>query len=194
MVLRIVPNALTAGTVLCGTVLIVSPALAPLEPATVVSILLLALTLDVLDGAAARVLSVKNPVGGNFDQLADLTCFGIAPAIYFIGQRLRGAGQLGSAKLDSAGEWPGQLQIDALVAFFYVLCSVYRIARELVVHSGKRPLHFVGIPTNLAALLFVPATAYAPEHALLPAYGLVLSCFMVSWFHIPKGLWIVTVR
>merc|ERR1712217_759764 len=45
---------------------------------------------DVLDGVAARKLKASSKFGAAFDQLADLTCFGIGPAIFLIRRQLDG--------------------------------------------------------------------------------------------------------
>ena len=72
-------------------------------------------------------------------------------------------------------------------------CSALRIARELDVHEGERPLYFVGIPTNLACCFAVPFAAYYPDHIMLPWVILVLSAMMVMPLKIPKGLGIFKV-
>merc|ERR1719491_505031 len=130
------------------------------------------------------MLQCGSKFGATFDQLADLTCFGVGPAIFFTRQR-----QL--AMPPDAALCSHVLTIAA--GYCYMGCSVYRIARELIVHSGARPLYFVGIPTNLACVFSVPAAALMPGSVVLPWLIIVLSGMMVMPYRIPKGLWVFNV-
>merc|ERR1711972_705678 len=130
----------------------------------------LGLCTDVLDGQVARMLRVKSKFGATFDQLADLTCFGIGPAIFYTRQRQMAVGN--DVVLISH-------LLTILPGYAYMACSTFRIARELIVHDGARPLYFVGIPTNLACCFAVPMSACVPGHVLLPWAVLLLSALMV---------------
>merc|ERR1719414_621411 len=182
--IRCLPSCITAVTVGCGFVLMVSTALPSISPSACVVATMLGLVADVLDGTLARKLQVKSKFGAFFDQLADLTCFGIGPGIFFVRQRL---GQ--QEVLDFT--FPNVLTL--LSGYSYCVCSVMRIARELKVHDGVRPLYFVGIPTNLACCLAVPLAAYCPDQAWLPLVIFTLSGMMVMPVKIPKGLGVFTV-
>jgi len=181
LVIRMIPNAITCITVFCGFLLMVSTSVPGISPEVCVLATAAGLVADVLDGQAARVLRVKSAFGATFDQLADLTCFGIGPGIFYTRQALSGTSFSFSNFL-------------VLVAgYAYVVCSVWRIARELIVHSGARPLYFVGIPTNLACCVMVPLAAWAPQASCVPFIVLSLSAMMVMRVQIPKGLGIVRV-
>merc|ERR1719414_1118629 len=82
------PNAITFVTVACGFLLMVSTSIPAISPKVCVFATVCGLVADVLDGQVARWLRVKSKFGATFDQLADLTCFGIGPAIFFPRQRL----------------------------------------------------------------------------------------------------------
>merc|ERR1712012_7466 len=174
---------ITFVTVLCGFLLMASTSVPGISPSICVFACFLGLCTDVLDGQAARMLQVKSKFGATFDQLADLTCFGIGPAIFFVRQRL--------LALPEASVLSNLLTCFA--GYAYMGASTFRIARELIVHSGARPLYFVGIPTNLACVLAVPASAYVPASALVPWLILILSGMMVMPYRVPKGLWIFNV-
>lgn len=179
--IRMIPNAITCITVFCGFLLMVSTSVPGISPEVCVFATLAGLVADVLDGQAARVLRVKSAFGATFDQLADLTCFGIGPGIFYTRQALSGT----SFSFNN---------LMVLVAgYTYVVCSVWRITRELIVHSGARHLYFVGIPTNLACCVMVPLAAWWPQMALAPLFVLLLSTMMVMRVQIPKGLGIVRV-
>ena len=182
LIMRNLPNALTSITVLCGFYLIVA---APTEVDRLrcVYAVMLGLVTDILDGLAARHLNVKSAFGASFDQLADLVCFGIGPGIFYT--------NVCSISLGGDGENAGSHWLILISGFGYVLCSVIRIARALIVHHGARPTHFIGIPTNLASFILVPVVGYCPTWRWLPLMVIVLSGLMVADVKIPKGLGIV---
>lgn len=186
MVIRNIPNAITCITVACGFLLMVSTSIPGVSPRVCVLATFLGLWTDVLDGTAARRLRVKSKFGGTFDQLADLTCFGIGPAIFFTRQQLSSA-----SGADAFANFGNIMTV--LAGYAYMCCSTFRIARELIVHDGSRPLYFVGIPTNLACVFVVPLAAQFPGNPVLPFVVLALSAFMVMPVKIPKGLGLFTV-
>jgi len=179
LVIRNLPNAITCVNIACGFVLMASATVPGISPQVCVIATALGLLADILDGTVARWLQIKSKFGATFDQLADLTCFGIGPAIFFTRQR--------QLALSGADSFMSHI-LTAVAGYAYMACSVYRIARELIVHDGARPLYFVGIPTNLACCLAVPMSACVPGHVLLPWVVLLLSGLMVCNLHIPKGL------
>ena len=185
-ILRNVPNCLTAVTVSCGFILMISVTLG-VDSRYCVAAVMTGLVTDVLDGVAARMLDVKSPFGAAFDQLADLTCFGIGPGVFFATTQLQ---RLTDWNNETPGIKPRQYWT-LFAGFCYVLASVVRISRALIVHNGSRPTHFVGIPTNLAAFILVPTVGFFPRARALPWLVLALSFLMVSTFRIPKGLGII---
>lgn len=154
----------------------ISTSLPGFRPEIGVAAVFIGLAADILDGSAARYLDCKSKFGSAFDQLADLTCFGIGPAIFFARHQL-----------ENGGGW-----FSVVACYFYVGCSVARIARELVVHNIQRPLYFVGIPTNLASPFVVCSVYFFPGANWLPILVIVLSFMMVMNVEIPKGLGIIT--
>ena len=171
----LIPHCTTALTVGCGFLMMLPTSVAP--PHLCLMAWISGLFFDVLDGVLARRLNATSLVGANFDMIADLSCFGIAPACFFVRQQLGGGS-------------------DALVlgaSFMYMLSAVFRIAREMAVHSGARPFAFVGIPTNLASVASVPLARWAPVGAWPSLVMLLTSVLMLSRFHVPKGLGIVKI-
>ncbi|CAJ1338290.1 unnamed protein product [Effrenium voratum] len=182
--IRNIPNAITFVTVACGFILMVSTSIPGISPNVCVFATFLGLLADIADGTAARKLQVKSKFGASFDQLADLTCFGIGPGIFFTRQAL--------SQQDSHGV-SFYTVMPLLAGYGYVACSTFRIARELIVHDGNRPLYFVGIPTNLACVVVVPCATAIPGHPLLPFLVIAVSAMMVMPVNIPKGLGIFKV-
>src|SRR5258707_1589571 len=80
------PNLLTAGNLFCGFVALTKIVEADLgtgnfQPIKVaLGFILLACIFDLFDGRVARMGGVESPFGREFDSLADLVSFGVAPA------------------------------------------------------------------------------------------------------------------
>ncbi len=183
-------NSLTCVTVTCGFVLMMSTSLPGVSPPLCVFAVVLGLITDILDGMVARRLNTNSKFGATFDQLADLTCFGVGPGIFYTRQHLM-------AVEGWIPERPGvtsQQLLVILTGLVYVLCSVIRISRALVMSAGERPMYFVGIPTNLASAIMVPIVAFLPNLSVLPIIVVILSILMVSTLRIPKGLGIIDVK
>src|SRR4029450_3597890 len=79
------PNLLTAGNLFCGFVALTKIVEANLpddfnKSQHALGFILLACIFDLLDGRVARIGGVESPFGREFDSLADLVSFGVAPA------------------------------------------------------------------------------------------------------------------
>src|SRR5512139_3537780 len=80
------PNLLTAGNLFCGFVALTKIVEADIEGGDfqqvkyALGFILLACIFDLLDGRIARMGGVESPFGREFDSLADLISFGVAPA------------------------------------------------------------------------------------------------------------------
>lgn len=167
-----VPNLVTCVVIACGCSLMASSAIPGFTPEISLVAAAIGLAADVVDGFLARSLNASSKFGAAFDQLADLTCFGIGPAIFFIRHQME-QGLVFSALI------PGYL---------YMVCAAARIARELVVHNISKPLFFVGIPTNLACPILLSAVYALPQASWLPFLAVGLSAMMVMPVKIPKDL------
>ena len=75
---QIIPNLLTAASLVLGLCSIVNAGLGELEPAA--WFIVWCVLLDVADGPVARLLKGSSKFGAEFDSLADLVAFGLAPA------------------------------------------------------------------------------------------------------------------
>jgi CDP-diacylglycerol--serine O-phosphatidyltransferase len=108
--------------------------------------ILLACIFDLLDGRVARLGGAESPFGREFDSLADLISFGVAPA--FLVQRV--------VLADVFGEYR---QISWFIASIYLLCGAFRLARfnclSAQAGGGK---DFLGFPIPSAAGLVASLT------------------------------------
>jgi len=117
------PNLLTAGNLFCGFVALTKIVEAdPVSPEyfgqikLALAYILLACIFDLLDGRVARLGGADSPFGREFDSLADLISFGVAPA--FLVQRVVLADVFGPYR-----------QISWFIASIYLLCGAFRLAR-----------------------------------------------------------------
>jgi CDP-diacylglycerol--serine O-phosphatidyltransferase len=116
----------------------------------------LAMLFDTLDGRLARLLKANTDFGIQFDSLADVVSFGIAPALlsYAWGVRhLPGSGY--SAFIQQIGHFGWWF------CFAFVVCCAWRLARFNV--QGMAPggsKYFIGMPTPAAAGV-IAATVHA---------------------------------
>jgi CDP-diacylglycerol--serine O-phosphatidyltransferase len=128
----ILPNLFTTGNLFCGFWAIISVFQEKFFYAAVA--ILLASVFDVLDGKVARLSGSTSKFGIQYDSLADLVSFGIAPALLAFSWALRPYGKFG---------W--------LAAF--VVCGALRLARFNVQSSSGEVKYFKGLPIPAAALM-----------------------------------------
>ncbi len=146
----ILPNMLTAGNLLCGffSILTIFRGM-QYNPGTpeafeyyrqATYLIFAACAFDLLDGRVARLCKADGPFGREFDSLADVVSFGIAPALL-----------LGRAVLFAL---PVPLLGDA-IAVLYLLCAALRLARfNCMAAAPRKPNQssdFVGLPVPMAA-------------------------------------------
>src|SRR5580698_8783937 len=110
---------------------------------------------DSMDGRIARAMKTESAFGREFDSLADVVSFGMAPAFLAYAWGIR------SAAAANAPESFHLVQLGWLVGFFYVGCCAWRLARfniQGMAPGGSR--YFVGMPTPAAAGM-IAATVHA---------------------------------
>lgn len=106
--------------------------------------------LDLMDGAAARLLHCESRLGAHLDSVADGVNFGLAPAVILWHWTLRGL------------DWPG-----LVVAALFFGCTVARLVRFMRTSQSKDSSGFVGVPSPMgAALSLLPmAMSFHAGHA-----------------------------
>ena len=189
------PNILTGGNLFCGFVAltyIVQAKRADLEAGNYFDIkialffILLACIFDLLDGRVARMGGAESPFGREFDSLADIISFGVAPAFLVYRIVLKDV-------------FTVHQEIGWFIASIYLLCGAFRLARFncLAAQAGSGGgKEFLGFPIPAAAglvasltlfLMWLDENRYMDErfsHSrwryLLPGMMLFLSWMMVS--------------
>lgn len=106
---------------------------------------LIALLLDGLDGRVARMTNTQSEFGAQYDSLADLISFGLAPALVMYEWSL-------SSMVDLGGQWA---RIGWLAAFFYVAMAALRLARFNVQLGTVDKRYFSGLASPSAATIMV---------------------------------------
>jgi CDP-diacylglycerol--serine O-phosphatidyltransferase len=121
-----------------------------------------AVLFDMLDGRIARMTKTTTEIGVQFDSIADVLTFGIAPAV------LAYAWGYGSALAE--GSWAHKL--GWFLSFMYLMCGAFRLARFNVQAARPRILaegvakvdkkNFIGLPIPPAAALIAAIIHFSP--------------------------------
>ncbi len=135
----LLPNLFTTGGLFGGFFAIIAASQGRFEAACVA--IFIASILDGLDGRIARMTNTQTEFGVQYDSLADLISFGMAPALVMYPWALM------SLKLDG----PTLGKIGWLAAFLYAACAALRLARfnSQVGKVDKR--WFIGLASPAAA-------------------------------------------
>jgi CDP-diacylglycerol--serine O-phosphatidyltransferase len=182
-----IPNGFTALSLLLGVASIVTTQLGELELAA--WIIVWCGLLDVMDGAAARLLKATSSFGAEFDSMADLVSFGVAPAVLM----LNGGLQLGGIEYDTAQFW-----VLVVAVAVFVLAGAMRLARFNLASDVPSTGWFAGIPITAAGgglvsslvlvLIRHPDVAESlPLHLYMPVLMFVLALLMISRLRFPKA-------
>lgn len=97
-------------------------------------LIIIAGLLDGLDGRIARLTNTTSEFGIQFDSLADVVSFGVAPAFLVYTWAL--------APFERVGWW---------IAFVYVVCLAMRLARFNIQSKASDKRYFAGMPSPAAA-------------------------------------------
>jgi CDP-diacylglycerol--serine O-phosphatidyltransferase len=130
--LHLLPNLFTTGNLFFGFYTIVHATLG--DPDHAAMGIVLAMLFDIFDGRVARLTNATSKFGGEYDSLADVVSFGVAPAIL--------AFSAGDLRLMGRAGW--------VLAFLYVACAALRLAR-FNVSASRYKGRFEGLPSPAAA-------------------------------------------
>ncbi len=129
----IFPNIFTVASVFCGFLSIISAAEG--EPTTAAWLIILAGFLDALDGKVARLSGGVSDLGREFDSLADLVSFGVAPAFLIY-----------TFQLHTLGKWGW------IIGLVYITACGYRLARFNLLAQSDEKKNFLGLTVPVSAL------------------------------------------
>ncbi|HEY7585823.1 MAG TPA: CDP-diacylglycerol--serine O-phosphatidyltransferase [Candidatus Deferrimicrobiaceae bacterium] len=128
----ILPNLITSGSLFAGFYSIAATYNGQFEKAAMA--IIAGVVLDGLDGRVARMTRTTTRFGVEYDSLADLVSFGVAPAFLVYGWALSQFGRWG---------W--------LAAFLFLICGALRLARFNVQINTVEKGQFNGLPIPAAA-------------------------------------------
>jgi CDP-diacylglycerol--serine O-phosphatidyltransferase len=188
----LLPNSLTAGNLFFGflAILYCIQANYATDPEIIsgyftqaVWFILFSVICDALDGRVARLGGRESLFGKEFDSIADIISFGMAPALMMI-----------FLILSPTEKYPFFLQIGWLIGFVYLLCAGVRLARfNVLTHPMLPPAKrlkgtkdFLGLPVPAAAgmiaslVLVLNSLELQALAILLPPFMLAIAFLMIS--------------
>ncbi|MFQ3333444.1 MAG: CDP-diacylglycerol--serine O-phosphatidyltransferase [Woeseiaceae bacterium] len=181
-----IPNMFTAASLLLGFASIITSQTGNIEQAA--WMIIWCGILDVMDGLSARLLNATSPFGAEFDSMADLVSFGVAPAILMLNAVM----YLNDIDRYSLEFWVLSISVSA-----FVLAGALRLARYNL--SSDKPMKgwFSGIPitaaggglTATAVILLLRYDGILDAELInlyVPIFMFILAIGMVSTFKFPK--------
>lgn len=155
----LLPNSLTAGNLFFGFLAIMrcieanyatDPTIINDHFTQAVWFIFFSVVCDAFDGRVARMGGRESLFGIEFDSIADVISFGVAPAMMMIFLILKPTEQ-----------YDGVLPVSQLIGFIYLLCAAVRLARfNVLTHPMLTPSErlkgtkdFIGLPVPAAAAM-----------------------------------------
>jgi CDP-diacylglycerol--serine O-phosphatidyltransferase len=174
----LLPNLFTTGTLFAGFYGIIASIDGNFAPAAIA--VFVAGLLDGMDGRLARLTHTESEFGKQYDSLADMVAFGIAPAVIVYQWGLKALGEYGWA-------WG---KLGWLAAFLYAVAAALRLARFNVSAKTADRRFFEGLPSPSAAGLVSSMVWVAvgfgvdglPALAVAMALTVLAGALMVSRF------------
>lgn len=165
----ILPNLFTTASLFCGFYSIIASFKEFFVPAAIA--VLVSVIFDGLDGRVARLTNTTSKFGAEYDSLADVISFGVAPAILAY-----------SWSLSIYGKWGW------IAAFLFVLCGALRLARFNIQIGIIESKVFNGLPIPAAASVVATTVIFFDfigaegkfHHIFIMFFVVILSLLMVS--------------
>lgn len=166
--LFILPTLFTVGNLFCGYLSVWCSIRGTFDTAAI--LIIAAAVLDMLDGRIARLTNSASRFGEEYDSLADLVSFGVAPAVLAYSWGLADFHRLG---------W--------MASFLFVVCGSMRLARFNIQTHVADKKYFIGLPIPAAAGTIATLVLATPERLVdrfwmagLLALTVILSYLMIS--------------
>ncbi len=170
----ILPNMFTAASIFVGIFSMVSA----IDGNFVLAswLILIALIFDALDGRVARLTNTCSRFGVEFDSLADIVSFGVAPALLIYMYVGSDYGRFG-----------------IVVSAMFVVLGAIRLARFNVTTSQIEPSVFIGVPIPTAAVFVSTLVLLFEDYSSMHEYKFIIligavfiSLLMVSNIRYPS--------
>ena len=165
----LLPQLLTTGCLFSGFYAIVAAIDKNFAPAGMA--VFVAMIFDGLDGRIARLTRTETNFGKEYDSLADMVAFGVAPAIVTY--------QWGVVRIAEYGrEWE---RFGWLAAFFYCVCAGLRLARFNARAATADKRYFEGLPSPSAAAIVAAFVWFSSARGLEePGLGGPIAAFLIT--------------
>jgi len=160
----LLPNLFTTGALFCGFYAVIAGMKGDFYSGSVA--VFVAMVFDGLDGRVARLTKTSSAFGAEYDSLADMVSFGVAPALLMFNWALTDAGKVG---------W--------VAAFLYTACAALRLARFNSQRHVVDASIFVGLASPPAAALIASSVWLGHTHGFPAA--------TVPWSYLHAGLLVV---
>ena len=147
--LATLPSLFTLANMMCGFVAILVSIRGQYTLAAV--LVGLSVLFDITDGAVARMVGAVTPFGLQFDSLADLVSFGLAPALLAFTVFSQGR-----------DEWD---PLGWVACFIWVACAAIRLARfNTTIDPTADKRYFIGMPSPGAAGVVIASVFAFGDH------------------------------
>lgn len=153
----LIPSLFTVANIFCGFLSIIASSRGQFERSAV--LILVAIFADVLDGRIARLTGTATQFGEEFDSLADVVSFGVAPALLSFQWGLWEVPRVGMA-----------------VVFLFLVAGSIRLARFSSANHDS--LDFVGLPIPAGAGSIAMMVLLSPTPVTHPAFIPVVVAFV----------------
>lgn len=163
----ILPNLFTTAALFCGFYAILAATDGRYVFASV--LIFFAMILDGCDGRVARLTNTASEFGVQYDSLADLVSFGVAPAmlLYHWTLHLSATAPLVPSRLG----W--------MAAFIYTACAALRLARFNAQVNVVDKAFFIGLPSPSAAGVIAGFVWFAQRYGFQPKNLLLFSAALL---------------
>jgi CDP-diacylglycerol--serine O-phosphatidyltransferase len=159
----LLPNLLTLGALFAGFYAIIAGMNGNFNAAGWA--ILIAAVMDGLDGRVARMTNTQSAFGAQFDSLADMVSFGVAPALIVFSWALSSLGNAGWA-----------------ASFIFMSCAALRLARFNVQLGTVDKRFFVGLQSPVAAGLVTFVVWVAAKYEVEPGIAVAVSTALLTAF------------
>lgn len=156
----VLPNLFTAASIFLAVLSIFASIGHEVHKA--VLLIIVSLVCDGLDGRVARLTHTTSKFGVEFDSLADVIAFGVAPAMLFYFNVGYEFGRYGS-----------------LVCAIFIIFGAIRLARFNVTTGTYEPNVFIGLPIPSAAVAASLSVSMFYDYSLSAPYGIAIMVFML---------------
>lgn len=159
--LYILPNLFTGASIYLGILAISYAFMGRFNVAC--WLVVISLIFDGLDGRIARLTGTTSKFGVEFDSLADIVAFGVAPAVILFFYTGFHYGKFG-----------------VVVAGLYVVFGAIRLARFNVTTSHNEPNVFIGLPIPAAAVFIIGWLLFEMDYSRnYPQYSSTILFFLM---------------